>query len=81
VDEFILDALPRYPPGQRIGNFALSAEYVATHNHDICRNELSAQQRRKADHFRSAVLDLGFDDQKVDIAVGTGVSLGMGAEK
>ena len=80
MDEFILDALPRYPPGKRIGNFALAAEHLAAHNLDICRNELSAQQRRKPDHFCSAILDLGFNDQEVDIAVGTGASLGMGAK-
>jgi hypothetical protein len=66
VDDFILDALPRYPLGERIGNFALSTEHFAAHNHDICRNELSAQQRRKPNHFRTAILDVGFDDQEVE---------------
>ena len=80
MDEFILDALPRNPPGERIGNFALSAEHFAAHDHDICRNELSAQQRRKSDHFRNAILDLGFDDQEVDIAVGAGASIGVGTK-
>jgi hypothetical protein len=54
---------------------------VAVHDHYVGGDAKDAQLAKQANRLPHLVVDVGLDDEEVDIAVGIGLTASMGAEE